>query len=151
MSSFNVQEGEQLILKATLPLQDASKFVRAFVTDENGVALSGSPFDLNNLGDGVYFFKDPSLVMPIGAIEVTARYVLFDDAAYTQLHEGTFSQQAQDTFRLLNVEIDSLQDSVNETLDKVDNLLKNIITLQDDLEVAFDDDDEPIEVTISDD
>lgn len=72
--------GETVPLSAQMLDGDATKFVRATVTDPDGVAVVGSPFALVNLGGGKY--SDDSFSMPNkDYIEVT--YESFDDAGFT--------------------------------------------------------------------
>jgi hypothetical protein len=145
--SFNVQEGEPLVLRLTLPEQDDSKFVQAIVKADNGVALAGSPFTLSNLGDGEYFFKDENnLVFPADRLEVVALYRIYDDSGFT-VPTVDYGQQAMDVFRNLEVVATGIGDAVQETLDRLENLVNDAIILRDDIDVMIEDD-EPVEVEV---
>lgn len=150
--SFNVQEGEPLVLRLLLPEQDDSKFVRAIVKDEDGLELTGSPFDLVNSGDGEYFFKDEmNLVFPENKLEVVAIYQIYDDAAYT-IPTVDYGQQAVDLFRNLDVQVTvgdiELGDSFEQALERVEKLVNETLKLRDDINVLVEDD-EAVEVELS--
>ena len=145
--SFNVQVGEPLILRLTLPEQDDSKFVRAIVKDDTGLSLTGSPFILNNLGDGEYIFKDANnLVFPENKIEVSAIYQIYDDIDFL-IPTVDYSQQAEDIFRNLSVQVGGVGDAVLDVIERVEKLVNNSLTLRDDITILIEDD-EPVELEV---
>lgn len=145
--SFNVQEGEALVLRLTLPEQDDSKFVQAIVKADNGVPLAGSPFELNNLGNGEYSFKDENnLVFPADRLEVVALYRIYDDEDF-EIPTVDYGQQAMDVFRNLEVVATGIGDAVQETLDRLENLVNDTLILRDDLDIIIEDD-EPVELEV---
>lgn len=86
--------GDILPLYNQLGDYNASKYVRAFVTDPDGAAIAGSPFNLLPSGSlGLY--KNVSGLMP-NKPWVFAQYIVYDDAGYTQV--STSEGAACDTF-----------------------------------------------------
>lgn len=143
--SFNVQENEPIVLRLTLPEQDDSKFVRAIVKDESGIALSGSPFTLQNKGDGEYCLNDPiNLLFPENKLELVAIYQVYDDAGFL-IPTVDYGQQAMDVFRSLNVGSD-----MDETITRIEKLVDDTLKLRDDIDILIEED-EPIELEVQQD
>lgn len=148
--SFNVQIGEPLVLRLLLPEEDDSKFVRAIVKSDTGTPLSGSPFTLNNLGNGEYFFKDENnLVFPEDRLEVVAIYQIYDDENFL-IPTVDYGQQVSDVFRNLEVVATGIGDAVQETLDRIETLVNDTLVLRDDIDIMIEED-EPVELEIQED
>ena len=75
---------------------DTGKFVHAHVKDGAGVDVAGSPFALTHVGNGLY--SDDSFAMPAGTTQVTATYIVYNDAGFT-IESGTHSR-AIDVYNL---------------------------------------------------
>lgn len=134
-TSFNIAKESPIILRLTLPETDASRYVRAFVRDQNGVQLAGSPFALTNLGDGRYFFKDEiNLKFPVEALEVSALYRIYDDAAFT-IPTVDYSFQSEDIFRA-DVVVDGGDIIIDneEAIAELRDLVKKVLILGPDIE-----------------
>lgn len=91
-------------IRLNLQLYDGAtnKYVRAYLTDQAGNALAGSPVNLTHISNGLY--KDSSINMP-NALEVVAQYKVFDNAGYSVA--SAQHADAIDTFLLEIVESNS--------------------------------------------
>jgi hypothetical protein len=121
-TGFNIQTGEPIVLRLLLPESDNTKFVRAIVKDEDGNVLTGSPFTLNNIGDGEYYFKDAvNLLFPEGKLEIFAIYEIYDDNGFT-IPTCDYSHRVGDVFRRLNTTSNDIETVINR-LNKIINSL----------------------------
>jgi len=96
---------------------DDSLFVRAIVTDESGTTISGSPFSLVNVGEGLYELD--TLLMP-NKLFLTAVYQVFNDAGFTS--KSNKYTDAVDNFPLVFIDPE-----VIECLDELKALLNLIL------------------------
>lgn len=92
---------------------DTTKFPRAFLFDNTGATLSGSPVDLAHVINGGY--KDDSLAMP-DVPYVVVIYVVFDNILHT-------IKSARHTNA---IDIFSIHD-MNQDLTNLENLINNLL------------------------
>lgn len=143
---FNVQDDQPLILRLTLPEADDSKHVKAIVRRDNGTQLTGSPFTLNSIGGGQYLFKDENnLIFPAGALEVSAKYEIYDDAGFL-VPTVDFGAQAEDVFRKIDVSVDV--DAINDAIEAIGEMINDALILRDDVEILVDESEEAIQLEI---
>jgi len=83
MAEFRRKVGTTLGLKLLLKPADDSLFVRAFLTDKAGVALSPASVDLANVGGGQYV-ENTQLMQATD--QMVASYRVFDDSGFTLLN-----------------------------------------------------------------
>ncbi len=77
---ISIPIGEKVPLHMQLYNGDTGKFVRAFVKNDSGIDVIGSPFTLNHVGNGLY--TNGALSMPdVPFVEST--YQVFDDSGFT--------------------------------------------------------------------
>ena len=79
-SAIEVKLSETVPLHLKLDRDDATKFVRATVTDHLGAAVTGSPFTLSHIDKGMY--QSTSLSMP-DKLFIIASYAVFNDSGFT--------------------------------------------------------------------
>ena len=120
MGSLLLKEGQKIPASLKLFDQASNKFVRAFLYDEDGVQLPGSPLNLAHVDNGLY--ENDNIAMP-NTSHVTAVYRVFDDAGFTVLSE-TYSDGV-DLFKIFIVDQDVI-DTLIEIKDKVCQLLADI-------------------------
>lgn len=117
--SVNVRSNEPIFLNLLLAEQDDTKYVSAVVKNQNGVEFQGSPFQLNNIGDGEYSYVDTqNLVVPEGVLQVVVIYQIFDDENYI-IPTVDYAFQVKEVFRVLDANVtvsglEELQESVNK-------------------------------------
>ena len=113
--------GETLPLSLQLWDFDPNKFPRVHLKDENGVTLSGSPFDMIHIGQGKYTNKD--VVMPSGVLYIEATYEVF--ASASDRTAGTPQDpnytSATDVFRL-EIPDQIIVDKLDLIIQKLDGL-----------------------------
>jgi hypothetical protein len=80
MSSVPVKAGDPVPLSIQLDQFETDKYPQAFVKDDAGAPVAGSPFDLTSTGDGMYV-NNSGLIMPNEPL--WASYKVFDDAGHT--------------------------------------------------------------------
>lgn len=112
--------GDILPLRLLLNDGNASKYVRAIVTNDAGLAISGSPFALLSVGSGVY--KSNVATMPSGVQFVQALYEVFDDPGFTI--PSTIYGSALDVFESVTADLEALE-QITEDLEKVSQQLKD--------------------------
>lgn len=101
------------------------KYVRAYVTSEDGTSLSGSPFALTHQLQGKYVYFDFSnFTYPEGAEQVHATYIVYTDAAYTQ--ESKKHSRSLDVFHLDPSESSTISiEDIDNKLDQIINVLSS--------------------------
>lgn len=77
-----VKVGDPIQLNLQLEDGATDKYPRAYLRNQFGSPLAGSPVDLTHTGDGLY--QNDSVQMP-DTQEVTATFKVFDDAGHTIL------------------------------------------------------------------
>jgi len=88
MSGFSKIPGEIIPLSAQLTRFMAGKYARAKLTTVDGTEIVGSPVDLVDRGNGLYSID--TYTMPNH--DVIATYMVYEDAAFTQLIDGEAAQ-----------------------------------------------------------
>ena len=137
----NVQSGEALILRVTLPYEDDTKFIKAIVKDDSGIELNGSPFILVNQGGGIYKYKNPTvLTFPSNALEVSAIYRIYDDNQFL-VPTLDYGHQLEDVFRKLDISVDTGTE-FNSTLIAMQKFIDDTIKLRDDISIEIENDEE---------
>jgi hypothetical protein len=83
-------------LPLALQLHDGAtgKFVRAHVRNQAGTAVTGSPFSLTHVANGLY--TNSSYTVLITETKLTATYITYDDAGFTT--ESVFHTRAAEMF-----------------------------------------------------
>ena len=79
---FNRVSGEILRIHLGLGILDDDKFVRAFLFNEDGVALVPPSVDLVNKGAGAYLDLTKTMIAP--NTQIRADMVVFNDAAFNE-------------------------------------------------------------------
>lgn len=104
------QAGDTIDLGYQLHDGDATKFVRATVSDDQDNPIAGSPFTLTQLSQG--FYTTNAAIMPSGVAFVRATYDVFNDAGFTIQSPDHFS--GGETFELTvpDTVIDSKLDQI---------------------------------------
>ena len=89
MSVYLVEPDDPIILGVQLYDGDGTKFVRAFVFNEFGVPVTGSPFLLSHQSQGFYTFLDVNnFKYPLtGDRQIRATYIVYNDAGFTVENE----------------------------------------------------------------
>ena len=122
MGEFAARVGDKLYLRAQLEDGATNKFVRAYVVDQDSNALPGSPFTLIHKQFGKYTYSDAALTFP-DVDEVSAQYVVFNDAAFTQLDEGRgISLSVWQKSHEVDIALDEVRDKVCQILNIVAGL-----------------------------
>ena len=80
---MKLKSGESIPLVLQLLDGETSKYVRAVVTTQAGVAVSGSPFTLTHEATGLY--KNTALDMPATVEFIRAQYRVYDDSGFTTI------------------------------------------------------------------
>jgi len=117
MPSFSIRLGDTIPLNLQLFDGDTTKYVRAIVRDPTDVEITGSPFTLPHVGDGLY--KLYTEAMP-NVDYLISTYQVFDDAGFTsksELHSDATDIFLQafpiaETIEILNLVNDMVQNGV---------------------------------------
>jgi len=84
MAEYLISVDDPIILGVQIEDGNPSVFPRAYVKNENGVAVAGSPFNLYHQSNGWYTFIDGiNLVFPSGIEQMRVTYVIFENGGYT--------------------------------------------------------------------
>ena len=149
-----LKEFESIPLAILLEDRDTSKFVRATVRNATGAQISGSPFNVPHLSNGLYF--SIAVGMP-NTKNIIVEYDIFDDAGFTIESDHEPDGERFDLDELasiidamikadLKAEISDLSDLVAQISDT--NVIKAVIT-ETDLSSKIDED-ETLKADISD-
>lgn len=124
MAEIILKLQDQIILIYQLHDGAIDKYVRAYVTNEKGVSITGSPFELTHSGNGKYVFEDPSLVYPTGAVQIHVVYKVFDDASF--LTPSCKHSHGLDVFYLDPSESSLLSlEDIDQKLDQIISILSS--------------------------
>jgi len=118
--------GETLPLSLQLFDFNPGKFTRANLSNQDGVDIAGTPFDLVHIGLGKY--TSDAVVMPSGVVSIEATYEVFATAANRTAGTPLDSSYtaAKDVFRL-EVPDSVLLDLLTSIFDIVTAILGQII------------------------
>jgi len=81
----NLKPGDTIPLKFQLTDQAVNKFPRAVVRDANDAPISGSPFTLAHVANGLY---TNALAVAPDTKNLSVQYLVYSDAGHTTLDTG---------------------------------------------------------------
>lgn len=77
---MNLRRGDTIPLKFQLSEGDTGKYVRAFIRDSADSPISGSPFNLSHVANGLY--TSDAAIMP-ETKNVSVQFITYSDSGYT--------------------------------------------------------------------
>lgn len=132
--------GDTIFLDYQLHDFSTDKFVRA-VVKADGVEIGISPVAMPHVGDGAYFFSNPStLTFPENTSEIAITYTVFKDALFTERLKKYGA--GRDNYKLITVSISGSEiKKITDSLVVVD--VEMDIVEEETVEMVFDSSDAP--------